>query len=290
MTMHPNCGVEPSDILYEGGELGFLLIHRIGGTSTELDYVASRLSAAGHTVLCPLLFGHGGSRALLGATTWQQWYLSVSKAHDVLKRSCSHQIVGGLSTGAALALLLAADCPDIDAAVLFAPTFSPVGWSWPLLGTAVRRSKSKVVANLFRMTEHEPYGIKDRELRAALIERLRQDGRSLGDIFGRTGGVLIETDLLAAELEPKLASIRQPTLIFHAREDDGRGSDIESYRLQQRLCGMTDVSVLDDTYHLVTADRQRDLVVERMLEFADLISAPPPRRPSAGTDRRSAQA
>jgi carboxylesterase len=43
--------------------------------------------------------------------------------------------------------------------------------------------------------------------------------------------------------------------------------------LQRKLGGMVEVSVLDDSYHLVTLDRQRGYVVERTLEFVDRMLA-----------------
>ena len=62
------------------------------------------------------------------------------------------------------------------------------------------------------------------------------------------------------------------TLIFHPRHDDQ--SDIKNtMALQRKLGGMVEVSVLDDSYHLVTLDRQRGYVVERTMEFVDRLLA-----------------
>jgi carboxylesterase len=38
--------------------------------------------------------------------------------------------------------------------------------------------------------------------------------------------------------------------------------------LQQRLGGLVHTLVLDDSYHVVTIDRQRDLVNETLVDFA----------------------
>ncbi len=43
--------------------------------------------------------------------------------------------------------------------------------------------------------------------------------------------------------------------------------------LQRRLGGLVEVSVLDDSYHLVTLDRQRGYVVDRSVEFVDRLLA-----------------
>lgn len=275
-------GIEPGDIYHAGGELGFLLVHRLGATPIDLAYVAGRLSQAGHTVHCPLLFGHGGSRTLLGATNWQQWYKSVRRAHAALQQHCRHVIVGGLSAGASLALRLAADEPDrVAGLVLFAPAFIPSGWGRPWYAPALLSIGNKGLANLFRLDEQAPYGIKDDELRQQSTERMLADGRSRADVFVHPGGALLEAHWLAAEIAAHLSAIRQPALIFHAREDD-RTEGSNAYTLQGALGGITDVVVLEDSYHLVTADRQRDFVVERSLEFAGQVLAgpiPPPDDP-----------
>jgi pimeloyl-ACP methyl ester carboxylesterase len=48
-------------ILLDGGRVGVLLIHGLGGTPVELKFVAQALNRIGHTVYCPLLVGHGGT-------------------------------------------------------------------------------------------------------------------------------------------------------------------------------------------------------------------------------------
>ncbi len=91
------------------------------------------------------------------------------------------------------------------------------------------------------------------------------------DIFGRRGGTVLEFRWLANAAKQVLGQIKQPTLIFHAREDDQ--SDISNaFLLQKRLGGLTEVMVLDDSYHMVTLDRQRMQVVEKTIAFADWIA------------------
>ncbi len=42
--------------------------------------------------------------------------------------------------------------------------------------------------------------------------------------------------------------------------------------LQRKLSGMVEVCVLDDCYHMVTLDRQRPVVMERVKEFAERLT------------------
>jgi carboxylesterase len=269
MANPPRCGVDIADFRYQGDRLGFLLVHRLGGSPSDLGYISEGLVRAGRSVSCPLLYGHGGSRALLGATTWSQWYDSVVEAHEELSAACDTIIVGGLGVGALLALNLAAERGQrVDGLALFAPTFWPNGWAMPWYGNLLRVLGSKRLANLFRFDERPPYGIKDDALRRSMLEDLSQDSRPLDDVNGRAGGALLEVKWLAAEVVPKLVRVTQPSLVFHPRYDD-RSQLSASQLLQKQLGGIVDLVVLEDSYHLVTRDRQRDLVLQRVIEFAE---------------------
>jgi carboxylesterase len=56
----------------------------------------------------------------------------------------------------------------------------------------------------------------------------------------------------------------------HSREDDHAHLNNAAY-LQGALGGAVDVVVLDDSYHMVTLDRERHVVVERTREFVERI-------------------
>lgn len=268
-----NCGVSIADIRHDGSRYGFLIVHRLGGSPADVAYVADGLARASYSVQCPLLYGHGGSRSLLAATTWQQWFGSVEAAHDLLAGRCDRIIAGGLGVGALLALRLAAERPDgVQGLALFAPTFWPNGWAMPWYGAALRVIGSKRLANLFRFDERPPFGIKDPELRDAALATVARDGRRRDDVLGRSGGTMLEVKWLANAVSSQLGQVRQPCLIFHPRHDD-RSALSASQTLQKRLGGVVDLIVLDDSYHLVTLDRQRQLVLERVIEFAEALPA-----------------
>ena len=243
-------------------------MHRLGGTPADLEFMADGLCAGGFTVSCPLLYGHGGSRELLGATTWTAWYGSVAQALEQLRDRCDTVIAGGIGVGALLALhLAAADQERVKGLVLYAPTLWPDGWAMPWYGNVLRALGHKGLANLIRFDERPPYGIKDDALRQAMLERRARDGRSHQDVFGRIGGAFIELKRMADVVVPELPYIGQPSLIFHPREDD-RSHMKASQLLQERLGGIVDLVVLEDSYHLVTLDRQRDVVLDKSIGFA----------------------
>jgi carboxylesterase len=259
-------------ILLPGGRIGVLLIHGLGGTPVEMRYVAQALNKAGYTVFCPLLVGHGGSEELLNTTTWVDWYRSVEEAHDKLAERCDVILAGGLSAGVMLALHLAAQRPDrVHGTIMFSPTFWPNGWAIPWYFHFFRLVRYKWFANLIHLREQPPYGIKDERIRGMVLESLQSEGRALEDIFGRKGGTVLEFRWLAEAVKKEIGAIKQPTLIFHPRFDDQSHISNTTY-LQRKLGGLVDVVVLEDSYHMVTLDKQRAVVADRTVSFVAWVA------------------
>src|SRR5205085_123262 len=75
---------------------------------------------------------------------------------------------------------------------------------------------------------------------------------------------------LVKQVKREVGQVQQPTLIVHPREDD-RASLRNLEYLQTNLGGLIEAVVLDDSYHIVTLDRQRQLVVDRTLEFISQV-------------------
>ncbi|MEQ1648086.1 MAG: alpha/beta fold hydrolase, partial [Hyphomicrobiaceae bacterium] len=63
----------------DGGPLGILLIHGLGGTPVEMRFLARALARHGHTVFTMQLAGHCGSTHDLGRSTLGDWSRSVDR-------------------------------------------------------------------------------------------------------------------------------------------------------------------------------------------------------------------
>ena len=257
----------------KSGKVGVLLLHGLCGSPKEIKFVANGLMRSGYTVVCPELAGHGGSEADLVATTWTDWYESAKKSLDDLAASCETVVVGGLSTGAVLSLLLAARHPDkVDAAALYSPTLWLSGRQIPWYLRLLRLIDSKWFANLFRFPVPLHVGIKDKRIRDFIANAMSASGGKLG-ASSTPGGPVLERRRLSKAVMKLLGAIAQPVLILHAREDDYAGLDNAAY-LQRELAGPVDLVVLEDSYHMVTVDRQRDVVLARTADFIARIARP----------------
>lgn len=250
-----------------GGRTGVLLMHGLCGTPTEMRFVANGLARTGCTVYCPMLAGHGGSEEDIKNTTWQDWYESAESALARLRKDCDTVIVGGLSTGAVLALLLAARHPaEVQGTALYAPTLWLNGWLIPWYARLFRLVFSKRVANLIGFPDLHPHGIKDERIREFIRNALFSGDSTVAGLPSTPGGAVLEHRRLVQTARAELGRIHQPALIIHPREDDYADLD-NTWYLQRHLKGLVDMVVLDDSYHIVTVDRQRHVVVERTAAF-----------------------
>jgi len=260
-------------MLHKGGSTGFLLIHGLSGTPVELRYVANGLIRAGHSVSCPRLAGHCGTLEEFRRSTWREWALSVEAALAELARRCEHVFVGGLSAGAVLALYLAARNPrTVSGGVLLAPTLWFDGWGVPWYARLFRMVLQKRVADFFHFRERSPYGVKDQRLRSIIAEAIHSGDPSKAGFLAIPGGAMLELRWLVGAVCRQLHSIRQPILILHPRDDD-RASLANSNYLERHLGGRVEKIVLEDCYHLITLDRQREVVLEKTLSFAQSVVA-----------------
>lgn len=252
-----------------GGSTGVLLVHSLGGSPLELKFVAQSLARQGHTVYCPIVPGLTFGTDVSGMSTWRDWYTAVEAAFDDLKKTCDTIIVGGASAGAVLALRLAAfRGAETSALLLFAPTLAVNGWAIPRSIKLFHLVSDKWTARLFNFRTPAPHGIKDERVRNFALEAMKGDGALPADITARSGGTVYEFFRLVRNVMPMLTRIPHHTMIFHPRQDDQ--SDIKNTMiLQRKLAGMVEVCVLEDSFHLVTLDRQRGYVAERSIDFVD---------------------
>lgn len=263
----------PYSIEISGGRTGVLLLHGLSGTPNEMRSVAEAMAAQGYTVSVPRLAGHCGTYDDLKATTWQDWAASAEEALLRLKAHCNVIVVGGLSTGAILSLHLAARHPDTVTGIIpLAPTLWLNGWMIPKHAHLFRLVLMKQVANMFDFPDMFPHGIKDEAIREDVKNAIQSGDSSIAGLPVTPGGAVIEHRWLVQSVIKDLPRITQPTLIIAPREDDYADMNNILY-LQRHLAGIVETVILNDSYHIITVDRQRHIVCERAAAFVARLAA-----------------
>ncbi|MGG6462103.1 alpha/beta hydrolase [Solilutibacter silvestris] len=272
--------LQTAEFFYEGGPNAVLLTHGLTGTPNEMRLLARGLNRRGFTVFGVQLAGHCGDMDDLLATRWQDWAASVQTAAERLRGHCDRLFVGGLSMGALLALNLAADRPDlVDGVGVYGATFRYDGWSVPriarLSGLLPLLKKFNIGRDRVFM-EQPPYGIRDERLRAQISMAMQGSDSSIAGLPGNPWHSLAELHQLAKRVRRQLSQVSAPCLVAHASDDDIASLDNAEVVLRS-VSGPTELLLLDNSYHMITIDREHRLLIDRSASFFDRIAANPQR-------------
>lgn len=252
---------------YEGGDVALLLIHGLTGTPAEIKGVAKAISRQGFTVHGVQLAGHCGSEADLLKTGWRDWYGSVTRAFDNLRSRYHTVFVGGLSLGALLALKLASERPDeVAGLTLYSITLFHDGWALPRTQFLLRPALALGFGRWVRFAELPPYGIKDERLRARVVRAMQSGDSASGGNVATPGLSLIELYRLIDDVKIILPRVTSPSIIVHARHDDITSLRNAEY-VAERIAGPSEIVILENSYHMVTIDSDRQILIDQTIEF-----------------------
>jgi carboxylesterase len=259
-----------------GGRNGVLLIHGLTGTPTEMRFVGKGLNRNGFTVYGMQLAGHCGDEADLLATGRSDWYRSVVVAAEKLRGEVDRLFVAGLSMGALLALKLAADRPEmVDGLGLYGTTFAYDGWTIPWIGKLSFLLPLVTSLGFGRHRKfHEcfPYGIKDERIRQRIAGSMLSGDSAAAGLPGNPWPSLAEFYRLSWRVRRQLHNVRTPCLVIHAKDDDV--ASLKNVRTVVRgVSGPVETVLLENSYHMITVDQERDLVIERTTRFFNEVAA-----------------
>lgn len=231
---------------FDGGPVGALMCHGFTGTPQSLRPWGEHLAAAGLTVSCPLLPGHGTRWQDLNRTTWVNWYGALEAAYDVLAGRCAAVFVLGLSAGATLALRLAECRPEGVAGVVLVN---------PSLATTHR---SFAVLPLLRWIVPSVAGPANDIRKPGAVE-VAYDRAPLHALYSLTR--------LWRVVRADLGRVTAPLLVFRSSEDHV----VEPVSTRLLLGGVSssvaEERLLPDSYHVATLDHDAPEIFTSSVEF-----------------------
>lgn len=263
------------------------LLHGLTGSPTEFAYVARRLHIDGGLgVWCPRLANHGEPLNVLAATPWRLLY-EKARSDFLIARNTAEQdgvplVVGGLSFGAVLSLLLAAEFPQHVAGVMcLAPTFFYDGWNVPWLHRLIPLIDYTPFKYFAFFREEPPYGLKDERLRERVESAYGSVTLHKNTDCGQHGyahfpiRLFCESRHLIARCAKNLRNVVAPLLLVQAVHDDATGPRNSRHIYHNVSSRRKEMLVLEDSFHMVTADLERDRVAEAMTRFCQGLTQPP---------------
>jgi carboxylesterase len=303
---------QPKDIaLHTGSKSLIYLIHGITGTPAEMLYIGHGLARRGWDVYIPTLPGHCRRVRDLIRTNAQEWRDHVHVQLKFAKENYQSVFAAGLSVGALLALDAASRLP-LDGVGVLSPTFVYDGWNTPwsqaILPLAMRFVPRRLQP-LFFHVDGPPYGIKDPvlqdQIRAAYrpsailsewlhawwpIHKTSSAERTKRHRSNASTGYPFVPLSTFAQIQSVISCVRKllpkvqaPTLILQSQEDDVTSPRNAQIVYDNVASQAKEIVLLDDCYHVITVDKQRNVVLDRLNDFftahAKEKSAPPPFQP-----------
>lgn len=184
--------------------LGVLLVHGYMAAPLEVKKLADYLGRIGLWVYAPRLKGHGTSPADLATRTYMDWVTSVDEGFAIISNICERVVVGGFSTGAGLALDLAARVGDVEGVFAVCPPLRLQDFS------AMFVPAVDVWNRLMEMARLD-------EAKKKFLEN-RPENPHINYFRNPVSGVR-ELERLMKSLEPKLPSIKVPALVVQSTGD-----------------------------------------------------------------------
>jgi carboxylesterase len=241
-------GAEPMSAA--GGPHGALVLHGFTGNPHSMRGVAEALASAGFTVELPLLPGHGTAVEDMIPTGWSDWLGTAEETYADLAGRCESVVVVGLSMGGALTLALAAEHQEIVGIVCINAVITvPEGMKEAVAG---------LIADGMEVMDGIGSDIADPD--------------QVESAYPQTPLAPLLTMFDAAEaFSGRLADIACPVLVLNSPQDHVVPPENSTF-IAESVSGPVERVTLERSFHVATLDYDRDLVIERTLEFAKRVS------------------
>jgi len=246
-----------------------ILIPGLNGSGLELGQLPRFLENNGHKVLIPEIDGY-----LYGSTPkkFETW---ISQIDSLLDRQFEHYEyihIGGISMGATLALAVASQRTDLANLILMSPVLKYDGWSVPWYRPLLDFFYLLGVRN-WKYVEREPYGVKNAELRRRIGEKFKTSEVSDMGAATITARHLHEAIGLMTFADVHLHSVNNRMLIIQSVEDDTCSVWSAKEILKYANSELRRIIWLGNSFHIVTIDNEREIVLNEVLRFLDRADA-----------------
>jgi carboxylesterase len=261
----------------QGGANAVLLLHGLYGNPLQMQYIGRRLHRNGYSVRIPHISGCGvadaGSRD--HTTKWENWLEQVNTHFEELARDHVQVSVAGLCTGANLALALALErSADMHSLCLYSTTLFYDGWNVTKLRLLRALAYYTPLRYVYSYPERAPYGLKDERIRSWVAAQMKRSSVTATGAARSPMTGIYQSERMMRYLRRNLHKVTAPTLIVHAKEDDTastRSADLVESSVTSSVVRKV---ILNNSYHIITMDNDKDRVLQETLSFIARQAAP----------------
>jgi carboxylesterase len=243
-----------------GSRIGCVLVHGFTGSPGNLRWLADHLyRELSCTIYAPRLAGHGTRPDDMHGIRWEEWYADVRSAFCLLREHCDQVFMVGLSLGAALSLLLAAN-ESVSGVVAMSTPHAIYDW----------RACFLPLISLFMPMRAKQTTEDQREFYRYVEAEERRRGHPNGGYTTYetySTASLMQVDKLLGQMRSALPRVTAPTLLIHSRRDDIVPFAHLDLTAQRIGCENKQTLILDRSLHVVTMDVECATVFDAVMQF-----------------------
>jgi len=238
-------------VLERANAPAILLLHGAGDTPQTLRYLADELYSRGFHVRAPLLPGHGRRIDDFARVTADELLDASRASYRELRSSHSWVAVIGLSMGGALAVILAAESPDMPALGLIAPYLdmpptiaraAELSWIWGWLTPVVASTDGRSILNPEEAKQNLAYGIF-------------------------TVGALRALQTVVRRASASIPHVAVPTLIVQSRTDNRIDPSVAEKAFAKIASSDKRLEWITGAAHVITVDYGYEQVIALAVEW-----------------------
>ncbi|EJQ44284.1 Carboxylesterase [Bacillus mycoides] len=239
----------PKPFTFEGGDRAVLLLHGFTGNSADVRMLGRFLEKKGYTCHAPIYKGHGVPPEQLVHTGPEDWWKDVMDAYQHLKDQGYEKIAAvGLSLGGVFSLKLAYTLPILGVVPMCAPMYI----------------KSEEIMYQGILAYAREY--KKREQKSP--ERIEQEMFEFKQTPMNTLKALQE---LIRDVRNNVDMIYAPTFVVQARHDEMINTDSANIIYNGVESTLKDIKWYEDSTHVITLDKERDVLHEDVYNFLEQL-------------------
>ena len=247
-----------------------LLFHGMTGSPYEMKKMGRALYDADFDVFCYCLPGHGTSTVNIKTVRWQDWYMDSVNHYKELIKEYKEVYLGGLCLGGVLALAIAEEYEDVRGIVSLSTTLFLDGWTIPWYNFFMPIGVCTILRYYYSFPEREPYGLKNAVLRKKIAALQKRNTEALDNY---PMSCIYELLKFSKITQKNMFKVKSPILLIHAKEDDLTSTKSAKFVYKNAGSKIKEYIELDNSYHLVVMDNERDFVFKKSIDFLNNLSA-----------------
>lgn len=252
---------------YQGnGGHTVVLLPGLCGSSLEMGAIPRVLEQANISFVIPKIPGYSAHTAL---TDYLNWIDYVDTLCCELQSENELVSLVGISMGATLALSVASRNQKIQSLCALSPVLFFDGWSVPWYHSLLSLIYKLGIRN-WHYKETEPFGVKNKELRRHIRKAVQANSISELGAAHLPAKHLYQSLQLIKNAKKYLNEVKADTLIIHAIDDETASPKNPDFILSKLASETRRVIWLGNSYHMITVDNEREIVVNEVINFINI--------------------